>query len=671
MVIVLPVLAADRSPCLRLTACAGALLLVLATPASAEEAADLTQLSIEELLSVEVYSASRFAQKTTEAPAAVSIVTAADIRNYGYRTLADILGSLRGLFVTSDRNYRYVGVRGFNRPGDYNSRILLLVDGIRVNDANYDTASIGNELFLDVDLIDRVEVVRGPGSSIYGSNAFFGVVNVISKRGRDYNGWEAAGSAASYGTGKGRLTYGRQLDNGAEILLSTSYSDSRGQNLYFPEFDSPDTNNGIARKRDHGSYQNFYGKLSYAGFTLTSAYSESTQGVPTASFGSVFNDPRTQTVDSQAVLDLAYAGKLGERLDLSGRVFYGGYFYDSVFPYDAPPVTLNKDQAWAEWWGAEARLVGQFDRHKLVFGAEYQDNFRQDMKNYDQAPYEVYLDEQHSSQRQAVYIQDDLPLGERLRLNAGLRYDHFSTVGGTWNPRLALIYTPQPETAVKLLYGTAFRAPNAYEMYYSSASLGSKPSVGLEPEEVTSYEIVVEHQFQANFRVSASVYQNEISNLISQITDTDGYNVFRNIGQFKANGAEFEVERAWADDTRLRASYAWQITRSQDTGTTLENSPRHLAKLNYSMPLFGEAWRAGMELQYTSARKTLAGAKAGSYAIANLTLLNRKLAEGLEVSASIYNLFDRHYADPGRPEHVEDLIGQDGRSFRLKAVYRF
>ncbi|MFA5081226.1 MAG: TonB-dependent receptor [Hydrogenophilaceae bacterium] len=670
--VILPVLAADRSPCLRRAASAGALLAALSAPAGAEEVADLTQLSIEDLLSVEVYSASRFAQKTTEAPAAVSIVTAADIKHYGYRTLADILASLRGLYVTSDRNYQYVGVRGFNRPGDYNSRVLLLVDGIRVNDAVYDTASIGNEFFLDVDLIDRVEVVRGPGSSIYGSNAFFGVVNVITRRGRDYDGLEVAGSAASFGTGAGRLTYGRRFDNGAEALLSASYSDSQGQDLYFPEFDTPENNNGIAQKRDHARYQKFYGKLSYEGFTLTSAWSESIQGVPTASFDSVFNDPRTRTVDTQAVLDLAYDGKLTERLDLSGRVYYGRYFYDGTFPYDAPPVTVNVDQSRAEWWGAEARLVGRFDRHKLVFGAEYQDNFRQGLKNYDLAPYEVYLDEQHDSTRQAFYIQDELPLGERLRLSAGLRYDHFSTVGGTWNPRLALIYAPQPETAIKLLYGTAFRAPNDYELYLNDAGLTSKPSEDLKPEEITSYEIVVEHQFQANYRVSASVYQNEISDLISQVIDpADGLSVFRNTGRVESKGAEFEVERAWADDTRLRASYAWQITRAKDTGAILENSPRHLAKLNYSMPLIGDALRAGLELQYTSSRKTLAGARTGGYGIANLTLSSDKLADGLELSASVYNLFDRHYADPGRPEHVEDLIGQDGRSFRLKAVYRF
>lgn len=651
--------------------------LVLSQPVVAEgvgtaEQADLTQLSIEELLAVEVYSASKFAQKTTEAPSAVTVITKADIKSYGYRTLADILGSVRGLFVTYDRNYQYLGVRGFNRPGDYNSRILLLVDGYRVNDANYDTASIGQEFFLDVDLIDRVEVVRGPGSSIYGSNAFFGVANVITKRGRDFDGAEAAAEIASFGTTKERATYGKQYDNGAELLLSATHRNSQGQDLFFPEFDTPANNNGIARGLDKDLARQVYGKLAYGDFALTAAYSERTKGVPTASFGSVFNDPRTQSVDSQAVLDLAYNGNLSERLDLSGRVFYGGYFYDGTFPYDAPPVTVNKDKASGEWWGAEAKLAGRFDRHKLVFGAEYQDNMRQDLMNYDLAPYAIYLDEKHHSDRRALYAQDEMTLGQGLLLNAGLRYDHFSTVGDTFNPRLALIYTPRPETALKFLYGTAFRAPNAFELYYSSAALGSKPSINLKPEEITSYEFVVEHLFQPNFRLTASVYRNEIRNLISQVTDpADGLNVFQNLGQVRSKGAEFEAERAWADDTRLRASYAWQITRDQASGAELENSPRHLAKFNYSVPLFGNALRAGAEVQYTSGRKTLAGGRAGGYTIANLTLLSQRLAKGLDVSASVYNLFDKQYADPGRPEHLEDLIWQDGRSFRLKATYRF
>ncbi len=178
----------------------------------------LASVSEESLLFQEipsVYGASKFEQKVTQAPSSVSIVTSQDIKKNGYRTLADILRSVSGFYVTYDRNYNYIGVRGFGRPGDYNTRVLLLIDGHRTNDNIYNQAAIGTEAILDVDLIDRVEIIRGPGSSLYGSNAFFGVINIITRRGRDLKGTEVSGEAGSFNTYKGRLSYGNRYQNGS------------------------------------------------------------------------------------------------------------------------------------------------------------------------------------------------------------------------------------------------------------------------------------------------------------------------------------------------------------------------------------------------------------------------------------------------------------------------
>ena len=126
---------------------------------------DLTEMSLEDLMEIEVdsvYGASKYLQKVTQAPASISIVTAEEIQKYGYRTLADVLRSVRGFYITYDRNYSYVGVRGFARPGDFNSRILVLVDGHRVNDNIFDQAFLGTDFPVDIDLIDRIEVIRGP-----------------------------------------------------------------------------------------------------------------------------------------------------------------------------------------------------------------------------------------------------------------------------------------------------------------------------------------------------------------------------------------------------------------------------------------------------------------------------------------------------------------------------
>src|SRR3984885_3914544 len=193
---------------------------------------DLFDKSLEDLMSIEidsVYSASGFKQKVTEAPASVTIITSEDIQRYGYRTLADILRNVTGFYVTYDRNYSYLGVRGYGLPGQYNSSIALSVDGHRLNDNLYDGALIGSEFPIDVDLIDRVEVIRGPNSSLYIASAFLGVINIITKRGRDLPSVSAAASVASYGTLGARVSYGNTFKNGLEVLLSTSFYDSHGQ----------------------------------------------------------------------------------------------------------------------------------------------------------------------------------------------------------------------------------------------------------------------------------------------------------------------------------------------------------------------------------------------------------------------------------------------------------
>jgi iron complex outermembrane receptor protein len=212
-------------------------------------AGDLESMGLEDLMNIPVYAASRREQKSTEAPASVTIVTSEQIRRYGWRTMTDILGGVRGFYVSKDRNYDAVGVRGFLRPGDFNLRILQLVDGHRMNDPIYGQSSYGREFPVDVDLIDRVEIVRGPTSSLYGSNAFFAVVNVITRRGRSLKGVELSGEAARYDAYKGRVTFG-----------SASLGD----------------------------------------FDVRGAYSQRMKEVPTASYGTVFNDPRFKTWDDRA-----------------------------------------------------------------------------------------------------------------------------------------------------------------------------------------------------------------------------------------------------------------------------------------------------------------------------------------------------------------------------------
>ncbi len=627
-----------------------------------------------------VYGASKYEQKVTEAPSSVTIITADEIKKYGYRTLADILQNVNGFYVTYDRNYDYLGIRGFNRPGDYDSRILLLVDGHRLNDNVYESAAIGTESPIDVDLIDRVEVIRGPSSSLYGTNAFFGVINIITKRGRDIKGAEASTEVGSYESYKGRGTYGNKFQNGAELLLSGSFYDSVGQRrLFYKEFNSPFTNNGVARNADSDRAYTLWGKFSFFDLTVQGGYVGRRKGIPTAAFATVFNTKQTRTLDEHGYLDVKYEHEFAQHWEVLARLYYDRVYYKGKYLYDRsplepnqdltrPPLVLNQDVTFGEQWGAELKVTKRlFEKHKLSIGMEFRDNLHQDQTNLDTNPRHLFLRDERSSRIWAFYIQDEFSILDNLILNAGVRYDHYDSFGGTTNPRVALIYNLK-KTSLKLLYGEAFRAPNAYELFYTSAPYEGNPR--LRPERITTYELVVEHYLGKVLRASAAGYYYTINDLISQQTDpANNMIVYRNVQGVEAKGLEFELEGKWTSGLEGRLSYA--VQEAQEKRNDLTNSPEQLVKAGVIVPLLPERLFSSLETRYLDVRRTRLGKKISDVFIVNLSLFSQDFVKGLEVSGKIENLFDERYSDPGAAEHQQDAIAQDGRIFWLKLKYQF
>ena len=638
---------------------------------SSQGTRELTDLTIEELMSITVRSASTYEQKVTEAPSSVTIITAGEIKKYGYRTLAEILRSVRGFYTTYDRNYIYVGIRGFARPGDYNTRFLLLVDGHRINENVFDMATIGTDFIMDVDLIDRVEVIRGPSSSLYGSNAFLGVINVITKKGEDFRGIEVSGAAGSHYTYNGRLSYGNKFTNGIDMALSGSIYSSQGRGrLYFKEFDSPATHNGVALYNDDDKNYSLFTKFSYSDFLIEGAYVSREKRIPTAPWGTIFNDSQNKTYDERAYVDLKYEHNFQNQTNLMGRISYDHAYYHGDYIYNYPPVTLNKDSGRGEWAGAELKLMKTLlKKHTVVLGTEYRYNFRQDQRNFDQDPYLEYLDDERDSKIWAFYFQDEFKILDNLIFNAGVRYDHYDTFGGTTNPRLALIYQPLDKTTLKLLYGEAFRAPNVYELHYKGGGIKANP--GLDPETIRTYEMILEQSFGDHISVNVSGFYYTIKDLISQEMDSDKLQVYKNTDKIEAKGLELETNYKWVNGLEGRISYTFTETQDKKTDKILTNSPKNLAKFNLIVPLVKEKLLAGFEVQYTGKRKTLAGNFADDFMVTNLTLFSHNLLKGLEISGSIYNLFNKRFHDPGAVEHRQDTIEQDGRNFRLKITYTF
>jgi len=260
---------------------------------------------------------------------------------------------------------------------------------------------------------------------------------------------------------------------------------------------------------------------------------------------------------------------------------------------------------------------------------------------------------------------------QSLHLDAGMRYDQYGDFNPALDPRLALIYNPVKESTFKAIYGTAFRVPDFEE-------LSDLRFQEISPERISSYELVYEQELGYHLRSSLSVFDNQMDHLI--VFDSGIYT------NFNANtkGVELALEGSWAGGIRGRAGYSFQYTKDDTVAWHVPDSPSQMLKCNLSLPLIKDKLFADAEFQYMSDRLslhagtdtsgepiTVQGENAGGYGIVNLTLLSRNLIKNVEFSASVYNLLDHHYADSASNFHTQDIIEQDGRSFRIKLTYRF
>lgn len=641
---------------------------------------NLTAMSLTNLMQIPVViSATKTEQKATEVPSSVTVITSDEIKRYGWRTLGDILASVQGFYVTYDRDYDFLGARGVNL-GDFNSRILLLVNGHRVNNDLNDGAYIDTAFLLDVDLIDRVEIVRGPGSVLYGNNAFFGVINVITRTGKQINGAEVSGMYGSYNAYSGRVTLGDQFTNGFNYLISgTLYNDDGPENLYYPQFNTLAQNNGIAHNMDGDGFGSFFGSVNYKDFTVEGAFINREKVNPTAQYGTTFDDPRLRTIDDRSYATLKYAHKFSDTLDASANIYYDRSDFQIGYPAPlgspAPGPDFYEEQETGEWAGGEVQVNKKIlDRHVITVGAEYRNDFEQDDHLFQLEPTAGDVSNVHDQrQNYGLFAQGDFLIVTNLHLNAGVRYDqsydqrdHFSP---SWSPRAALIYNPFRQSTFKFIYGTAFRDPSFYELS-ELATLNIKP----QPEKISSYELVYEQGIGRNLRSSISGYYNRMDDLIDIQNGT-----FTN---FNADtlGTELALEGKWENGIIARASYTLQHTENRDNDSGLPDSPAQMVKFNISAPVFEDKIYAGLEFQYTSTSHTLytdlsgdnlPGPDAPGYAIVNFTLFSHNLVKNLDISASVYNLLDKTYYEPASDYHLQNAIQQDGRTFRVKLTYHF
>jgi outer membrane receptor for ferrienterochelin and colicin len=653
--------AAPSSRAARLLLCAS-----LAVGSSARATGDLTGLSLEQLMGLTVVGASKYEQKQSEVAASVSVITRNEIRAFGWRTMADALASLPGIHTTYDRQYSFVGARGFGLPGDYNTRVLLAINGNRTNDVTYDQAPVGRDFPLDMDLIERIEFIPGPGGAVYGQNAMFGVVNVITRTGASVAGTEVAAAwQQPQRLGEGRASWGRKLDNGVDVLFSVSGLRSRGEDRFF-EFGSTGIS-GIATDQDGDHDKEFVARVARGPWSLEVVDGIHRKDNPTGTYKSDPLVPGQYQGDRYSLAQWQYQDDhFGDTLQFQARLFAGRAQYDGALSYGAPSI-LN---AVSDWRGLELRLLSTvLAGHKLMLGLEYQDNphVRQSVTHpADPASDFVVVG---SGQRTGVYVQDEWRVSDAVTATLGLRVDRNNVTGNQASPRAALIWQATPATTLKALLGRAHRAPNAYERDYTDG-VSSVNNPTLQGESIDTLEMVADHRVASDLQARASVYQWTMRDLITLGADpVTGLARYQSGDTVHAKGIELSIDKTWGWGGRARGSLSLQNVRYAN-GAALLNSPQRLAKLNVSTPLAAGS-RLGYELRYDSSRRTADGTELGGYTLSNLRLSTDRLAKGLELSLGISNLFDKAYSQPNSDAGWQNALEQDGRGVRVEALYRF
>jgi iron complex outermembrane receptor protein len=625
----------------------------------------LFEMNLLDLMNQKVVTASKYSQSSAEAASSIGVITADEIKLYGYRTLGEALNSQRGMYLSNDKNYLYVGSRGFSRPTDYNNRILVMIDGHILNEVVYGSAFMGNELGINLDNVERIEIIRGPGASVYGSGSMLNIINLIMKKGADTNGGSVSGGLGSYGKKDLSAVYGRKIKN-TDISLSGTGGTYKGENYYFSELDSPETNFGKSVGNDWEKYIGVQAAVTNNNLKLSSAFTSRSKGIPTGAFNTDLTGD-VESTDKRFFVESSYRKELRKNSSLLFRLYFDDYRYSGSYPSGGKDYF---DSSTGQWAGTEIQYYLEAGKRNIITaGFEYKYTFRADYKEWDNDT--TYFNKNFPFSFFSIYAQDQIKIVKNLSFTAGLRYDQYSVFGHSASPRLALVYRYSGTSSLKLLYSEAFRIPNIYESYYASYN-NHKINPDITSEKIHATELVWSHKISESFYGSLSFYRFLTFNLIDQVLDeNDGLTEFRNIGRATGTGAEYELKyKHPVKKIQAFLNLTLQRTVDDKTKEMLSNSPEFMVKSGFVFPV-SKFFTVVPEFFYETGRKTLLGNKTSDIYLFNLGINSGSFLKYFDASLKTRNIFNLKYYTPGGNEHVQDELVQDSRNIYLKLTVHF
>ena len=617
-----------------------------------------------------VGAASKQALSVDQAPASVTVITREELRAFGYQTLAEALQAVRGFFLADDRIYTYVGVRGFQPPGDLNTRILILWDGHPINDVWAGQAFTARDLEADLSAVDRIEVVRGPASILFGTGAFFGVINVVPRaRVGEKRHVEAMVGAGGQNGVKARVI-GSLGSEGSSLMLTGAGFLSEGAQL--TELGGT-TVKGLDGERAFGVA--LHGE--WNGFTVRGKLNQRRKQIPTAPLGAALGLPGTEYTDVRGFAELLYE-KAWERVTLSARVGYDASRYRGYYAQlDSEGNRYrDTDTGGADWVSGEVRLAATlFPGNRLTGAIEAQGQF------VTQQPVGTFAQDPHTRILLSGTILDEWQLFGRVFIQAGVRVDkYFDLAEIALSPRGAVVAKLYEGGVTKLVAGRAFRAPNVYETTFSDANATQRaPIPPPSPELITTFELEHSHDFTPELRITAAGYFNLIDKLVVLAQDNfdtplcsgmtvQCYSFTNSSAQLKAGGAELELRWQPSRFTLVDASYSFStlVGAEEITGGAY---PAHVASLRAMVPLKEGLVRLSGQGIFQSARRAQDGSSIGEAFLLNFGLSGEY--GPVRYFAGVQNLLDQRYVVPVLSETAFSKIPQYGRTFFIELAAGF
>jgi outer membrane receptor protein involved in Fe transport len=699
------------------------MLAALAVLAGARSAAaqDFFEQGKDYFKSETIEGVSKHAEAPTETPATVTLITRDEIERYGFRTVADVLNfASMGNFSLGDRRYELAGSRGLFLFEDFNTRILVMLNGHSLNEPWSNFADIGRAMLVPLDLVERIEIVYGPSSLLYGGYSLYGIVNVITRNGSSMPGGRVRVTGGSWGTGEGVASWGASGTYGSDPLMSrewnvlaaAGYYRSDGEDLDLPRVDvgyPVDLQGGTIwggpqSGTDFERAPFFFVQARRGDFSAMGRAGYRKRGTPFAPYGAMYGTGDQTLRDEKEFVDLRWDHAMSSGLSLSARAFYDVYHYHEVDPY-ADAVTYPGQPGYMfdlrtrdHDVGGEVRLTYRRGTHFLTGGGEYR------YRKLGQESGNVFFDgaaAPGSGIRQdvhgrfgVVYAQEEWRPLNQLSLVVGGNWAHTEPGSSKAQPRVAVVYKPLPTLSIKGLYGRGFRPPSIFEASYADYQ-SQIPNPDLSSEEIASSELSV--MWKATPRVSAQAYafRSRLDGLIRGVTiespsgvqggvvgpggtaaELVGLLQYQSAGDVTSSGGGASLRfqsRRWHAYGNLAYASARLSTRGS-MGVRLSGSPHWLASGGVSFS--SRDWTASAGAHYVGSEPLDPSrgrlGPAGDFVEANLRGLYRtRLFYPVTLHLDVLNLFGSAGTVAASPVYAVPSLPIEGRRILLGADVRF